>query len=362
MPKTSLSITLGDDGLYHARVFAADSDGKRISKRIAGNSKKEVRQMAEQFKEEVKRQKPAVLKMTLREAAEGYIYYLSNKRDPIRESSAGNYRTFCRNQLLDLADVPIMNITEDMLQDEIYNMEMRLGAQYIRNVMSFFVAAIKHYRKRFRPYLEYPPVTQPKVKVPDPSFLAKKLPTLKRRKRLYLAVVLAAYCGLRRGEICALDLHKDIEYDVPYMLGDRVVNICMIHITKTMSRTESGKFVIYPRPKSSSGNRTLYAPDWIADLLKEARDKPDFKWLAPDSITSEFTEWARKNDIHCSFHGLRHFFASIAKSMDIPDNYMMNLMGHANTAMTNYYQEIIWETKLEVSEKLLSFLVANEQH
>jgi len=361
MPKTSLSITLGDDGLYHARVFAADSDGKRISKRITGNSKKEARQMADQFKEEVKRQKPAVLKMTLREAAEGYIYYIGNKRDPLRESTMLNYRSYTRNYLLDISDTPIMDITEELLQDEVYKMEMKLGAQHIRNIMSFFVSSIKHYRKGFRPELELPPTSQSKVTVPDASVFSEKLHTLKNRPRIYLPVVLAAYCGLRRGEICALDLNKDIEYDVPYRLNGSDTSICVIHVTKTMSRVRGKGYEVFEMTKTKSGIRTLYAPEWISDLLKEARDMPGFTWPAPSSVSSAFRFWAHDNGIECTFHGLRHFFASIAKAMDIPDIYMMHLMGHANTSMTNYYQEIMNDKKLEVSDKLLSFVASNKQ-
>lgn len=361
MPKTNLTITLGDDGLYHARVFAADSDGKRISKRIKGISRKEVRQKADQFQTEVKRQKPSALKMTLREATSGYIEYMGSKRKPASAATLNSYTSMANTKLQRLADVPILDITEEMLQDEVYDLELKYSGKYIHNIMNFFLPAIRHYRKRFHPELEMPDIEDPVTKVPDVNLLKDRISLLKGNPRLYIPVILAAYCGMRRSEICALNLKEDVEYDVPYRKDDPAHTVCIIRIAKAKVRSVDHSYVVQNRTKSDAGTRDLYAPQWIGDLLKEARANPDFAWYTPDNTSHAFSKWAKKNDIQCTFHGLRHFFASIGKALDIPDLYMMNLMGHSTVSMTNRYQEVMEDKELEVSDKLLMFLEQNKQ-
>lgn len=361
MPKSTLTITLGDDGLYHARIWATDSDGKRTSKRISGNSRKEVRQKAELFQNEIKRQKPTAMKMTVHEAAIGYIEYMERKKNPASASTLYSYHSMANSKLQSLRDIPIIDLTEEMLQDEIYELEMIYSGKYIHNIINFYVPAIRHFRKGFRPDLELPEKEAPVTRVPDADVLKARLHTLKDNKRLYIPVVLAAYCGLRRSEICALDLHTDVDYDVPYGSPDDLHNICVISISKARVPSKNSRYVTQGKTKSESGTRRLYAAQWIGDLLKEARDDPEFEWYSPDNTSHAFSKWAAKNNIGCSFHGLRHFFASIGKSLDIPDLYMMNLMGHSTVSMTNHYQEIMSDKELEVSDKLLRFLEQNKQ-
>ena len=361
MPKQTLTITLGDDGLYHTRVFSTDSDGRRTSKRIKGTTRKEVRQKAAQFQEEIKRQKPDAVRMTVREAALAYIDYMANKRKPASASTLYSYNSMAKTKLQNIADTRIIDVTEEMLQDEIYELEMHYSGKYIHNIMNFFVPAIRRFRKGFRPDLEMPEIEDPVTKVPDTKVLKEKISLLKDDKRLYIPVILAAYCGLRRSEICALDLHTDIEYDVPYTLHACERSVCVIHISKARVASLESRFVTQNHNKSEAGTRTVYAAQWIGDLLKEARDTPEFRWESPDYISHAFSKWAQKNNIDCTFHGLRHFFASIGKALDIPDLYMMNLMGHSTTSMTNRYQEIMRDKELEVSDKLLLFLEQNKQ-
>ena len=361
MPKSTLTITLGDDGLYHARVFSADSDGKRVSKRISGNSRKEVRQKAESFQNEVKRQKPTAMKMTVHEAAMAYIEYMENKKKPASAATLYSYQSMANSKLQSLHDVPIIDVTEEMLQDEVYELEMKYTGKYIHNIMNFYVPAIRHFRKGFRPELELPEKEAPVTRVPDADVLKAKLRTIKDNKRLYLPAILAAYCGLRRSEICALDLREDIDYDVPYGSPDDLHIICIINICKARVSSRHSRYVTQDRTKSEAGTRKLYAAQWIGDLLKEARDDPDFQWYSPDNTSHAFSKWAEKNNIGCTLHGLRHFFASIGKSLDIPDLYIMGLMGHSTVSMTNKYQEIMNAAELEVSDKLLRFLEQNKQ-
>lgn len=357
MPK--LTITQGKDGLFHARVFGPVRDnGKRPSKRISGHSKKEVEQKAKEIQEEFSRQKPQVFKMTLREAVYNYINYMENKREPASASTIRSYTSIAKTKFQNLMDVPLMDITENMLQDCVYDLELEYSGKYIHNIINFIVPAIRHSRKGFRPDLELPDKEKPVTKVPDIEDLRVKMEKITNR-RLYIPTLLAAYCGMRRSEICALDFKTDIEYDVPYVVDGTEHRIGIIHITKALVQNAKGKYVLQHKTKSDAGTRNLIVADWINDILKEIRDDPKFEMYNPDRISHVFINWANNNGINCSLHGLRHFFASMGKALNIPDLYMMEAMGHETNYMLNHYQEIIDAKRAEVNNDLLLFIEKN---
>lgn len=43
----------------------------------------------------------------------------------------------------------------------------------------------------------------------------------------------------------------------------------------------------------------------------------------PNGIAKEFSKLSEKFRIACSFHGLRHYYASIMDALGIPENYQM---------------------------------------
>ena len=353
----NIKVTKDKNGMYHARVFSSpDSDGKRISKRITGYTEREVRRQAEDFLEEMKRQ-PKAFGMTLREATAKYINYLENKKKPLAASTIRRYDSYARCHFQELQDVSIVSITDSMIQKEIYALEESVGAKTIRNVVNFYVPCIRHFRKGFRPELELPDLQRPVTKVPDMSELREKIINI-TNTRLKVPVLLAAYCGMRESEIAALDLNKDIEYDKTVSFGDSTHQVSIIHITKAMVMDKNNEYVI-KETKTDAGTRDLFIPKWLGDILKEIKDDPTYKPYPPHKMASRFCYWAKKNNIECSLHGLRHFYASFMDALNIPDNYAMLLMGHSTDTMLKRYQEIMKQKSLEVNRDLLIFLENN---
>lgn len=357
-PKSKLTITQGKDGLFHARIFSpADADGKRTSKRITGHSEADVQRQADEYFAEMKRQ-PQAFRMTLREACDRYLDYLANKKKPLSPSTLRLYSGIARTYLTSLHDIPLISITEEMIQNEIYGLEMKVSAKTIHNIINFYVPCIKHSRRGFRPELDLPDLQKPVTKVPDMAVLKEKINSIDNI-RLKIPVLLASYCGMRRSEIAALDLSADVEYDKVMHIGEDAHTVCIIHITKAMVMDPDGNYVI-KSTKSEAGERDLFIPSWLGDILKEARDSNEYVPYPPHKISSRFYEWAEREEIGCSFHGLRHFYASIMKALNIPDNYAMLLMGHSTDNMLQRYQEIMNEKELEVNRDLLVYLENNQ--
>lgn len=353
----TINVTKDKNGMYHTRVYGPfDPNGKRITKRIIGYTEREVRRAAEDFLEEMKRQ-PQIFGLTLKAAALNYIDYLENKRTPPSPSTLKSYYSMTECHFKAIHDIPIIEITEEMIQKEIYKLERTHSAKSIHNIVHFYVPCIQHSRRGFRPELDLPQKQKPVTKVPDTAVLISEINQMKNR-RLKIPVLLAAYCGMRESEIAALDLKKDIEYDKEIKLGEDTFIVSIIHVTKALVMDRHREWIT-KSTKSEAGTRDLFIPSWLGKTLKEVRDDPTYIPYTPIEISNKFAYWSKKRNIGCTFHGLRHFYASIMKALNIPDNYAMLLMGHSTDNMLQRYQEIMNDKHLEVNKDLLIFLENN---
>ena len=137
-------------------------------------------------------------------------------------------------------------------------------------------------------------------------------------KTLLRAVMLAAFCSLRRGEICALE-SSDIDGHI-------------IHVTKDLVADRDGKLIVKP-PKTKKSVRDIAAPAFVVDLMPEhGRICP----LTPKQLTDRFRRAVKASGCpHFRFHDLRHYYVSIAHAIGIPDAYIMESGGWSTPAVMN---------------------------
>lgn len=123
---------------------------------------------------------------------------------------------------------------------------------------------------------------------------------------LEVPVLLAAFCLMRRGEICGLSMN-DIKENI-------------IHVHHSLVEGED-KNLHLKAPKTNSSDRYVEAPDFVIDRIKQVGH---ITTLKPHSITIMFERVLKKNNIqHFRFHDLRHYSASIRHALGIPDAYIM---------------------------------------
>ncbi|MFA6071498.1 MAG: tyrosine-type recombinase/integrase, partial [Janthinobacterium sp.] len=146
-------------------------------------------------------------------------------------------------------------------------------------------------------------------------------------------VLLAAWCGLRRGEIFALKpddvdwKNKSIRVDENTAINDE----CMY--------VDKG-------PKSDNGYREVVVPRYLMDLLdgmrKSWKEIPKRFWsIRPDHYSSYFAELIRNRELApIRFHDLRHYHASWLYANKIPDQYAAKHLGHDIRTLKATYQHI----------------------
>ncbi len=148
-------------------------------------------------------------------------------------------------------------------------------------------------------------------------------------------VLLAAWCGLRRGEIFALK-PNDIDWKRKTIKIDESTAI-----NDEYDYVDKG-------PKSHNGYREVVVPSYLMDLLDAYRKSWDgiperlFN-LRPDYYSSYFKEYIidrHKELPPIRFHDLRHYHASWLYAKGIPDKYAAERLGHDIQTLKAIYQHI----------------------
>ena len=167
-------------------------------------------------------------------------------------------------------------------------------------------------------------VSSKRVHVPT-ELEVKGLLQIFRNTELEIPIMLAAYGGLRRGEICALRM-SDIDGD-------------FVHVSKAVVRDPSGAWVT-KEPKTASSARSVLLPHFVIERIQA---QGYITHLLPSQVSNRF--WKRQRNLgippYC-FHSLRHFHASYLHYLNIPDAYIQKRGGWANAStLQNIYRHAL---------------------
>ena len=150
------------------------------------------------------------------------------------------------------------------------------------------------------------------------------------------AVVLAAWCGLRRGEILAL--RRD---DIDLKAGTVTVHRTQTEMLSTRQRFDS-------RPKSDAGYRTVAMPPHVIPFVKEHLDKhagPSRMFVSStggpmhgDTLRQAFARARDKVGLEgFRFHDLRHTGQTLAAATGATLADLMKRLGHSSPAAAMRY-------------------------
>ena len=167
-------------------------------------------------------------------------------------------------------------------------------------------------------------VSSKRVHVPT-ELEVKGLLQIFRNTELEVPIMLAAYGGLRRGEICALRM-SDIDGD-------------FVHVSRAVVRDPSGEWVTKD-PKTASSVRSVLLPHFVIERIQA---QGYITHLLPSQVSNRF--WKKQRNLgippYC-FHSLRHFHASYLHYLNIPDAYIQKRGGWANAStLQNIYRHAL---------------------
>lgn len=188
----------------------------------------------------------------------------------------------------------------------------------------------------------------PERSIATPAQVAELVEAITPRFRA--AVVLAAWCGLRRGEVCALRT-ADVDLD----RGVVRVSKNWVELLEEPTRFEKD-------PKSAAGRRTVAVPPHVIPVLREHANEyagDEFFFVdrngarvRSNAVYQAFVRARKKVGVTISFHDLRHTGQSLAAATGASLVDLKQRLGHSSTAAAQRYMHAVEGRDAEIAKAL----------
>ena len=294
-------------GAWNCRVMI---DGQSYS--FTHADKKTVMRMASEFADEYRR------KMDNPTLLERMREYVAENEERLSPSTVRSYNGMIRmieERTPRIANKRLSAITEQDVSDIVRPLRT---LKTKRNYVNFVHACTGKSAGKLTG------VSSKRVHVPT-ELEVKGLLQIFRNTELEVPIMLAAYGGLRRGEICALRM-SDIDGD-------------FVHVSKAVVRDQLGEWVTKD-PKTASSVRSVLLPHFVIERIQV---QGYITHLLPSQVSNRF--WKKQRNLgippYC-FHSLRHFHASYLHYLNIPDAYIMQRGGWSTpSVMQSIYRHAL---------------------
>ena len=226
-----------------------------------------------------------------------------------------------------------------MLQTEINQYSACHSPKSTANLSGFVMTVLRYYGRN----LKSPTLPQRKkqtVYIPSTEEMQSIVDYIREHKPKYFVPIMLAFMGLRRSEICALNLSDLADDDV-------------LTIDKAMVQNEAKQWVVKQQTKTVDSTRTLLLPHDLAELIR----KQKFIYNGhPELIYRTLTETQDILNIpHFPLHKCRHFFASYLHNEGYSDKQIQEMGGwKSNSVLQTVYQHAmeIDEAKRKVADTM----------
>lgn len=268
--------------------------------------------------------------MTFKTAAEKYIEVKANILSP---STIRSYCGITRNLSSSFTGKRISDITAIDVQKEINDYSRTRSPKTTHNAHGFISAVMSMFAPNIMLNTTLPQKSKSDFYIPTDEDVKRILTAAKGTE--YEIPLLLATLGLRRSEICALTL-DDLDGNT-------------LTINKALVLNEEDKFVLKYNAKTEEGNRKIYIPDAVADLIREQ----GYIYKRHPGKISEHLEAIQKNlgIPKFSMHKLRHYYASMSHALGIPDSYIMQAGGwKSDSVLKGVYRHAMEDKKKEMQE------------
>lgn len=330
-------------------------NGQRHNAPETYRSEADARRFLERIQQEVERghwQPDARLgHRTLRECCEAYL----EESPSVGERWAETCRRNMRLHLDDLLDRPIATITPPIVRAWHAKALRGSGGRTAISQSYRFIRAVLNVAVQDGAIVRNPcqipgagGQKSPERPIASPGEVAELI--LATTPRYRAAVALAAWCGLRRGEICGLHTR-----DVDLEAGRVTVRRNYVELLEASRKFEKD-------PKSEAGKRTVTIPPHVIPLLSQhARQFAGSTYFVADShgkqargntIYQAFVRAWEKVGLTIAFHDLRHTGQSLAAATGASLVDLKKRLGHSSTAAAQRYMHAIEGRDAQIADAL----------
>jgi len=324
------SIKKTKNGMYRARVFVGrDANGKQLFESVTRTGEKECKSAARKIEQELEDKKFInVGNIKLVNWVDEWIRLNKGRLSP---STVGLYKIYSNAHYKPFfKQMKLSQVNEIHIRQFMSEKMKTLSPNTVRKLMTVLGKMLREILKDKNPVKD--------IEIPKKAKYNPIVPTTKEFELLREVVIgtfdepiilIAAWCGLRRGEIFALK-PNDIDW-----------NKGMITVDESYAINDDYMYE-YKSPKSDNGFRIVSAPDELMSILdvyyKSLKKVPERLFnMRPDHYSDRFhaiivnfnADKEQQDKLPLiRFHDLRHYHASWLYENDFPDQYAARHMGH----------------------------------
>jgi integrase len=370
------------NGTFQASVFVGTlTDGKKKYEYITCDTEKECKTRARELETDIEnRAYSNYANMRFDVWSEKWVLVSMHE---LTSGTVKGYKAYINNHFIPFfGNMKLKNIQEMHVKEFVTNKLKELSSTTVRK-MFFLLSWILHDALKIKnPCRD---ITPPKTNKYKPNVLDEAgfnlIHNALKNTWDEIPLLLAAYCGMRAGEIFALKW-DDIKKDEG-----------LIKIDESRAITEDEGY-INKSPKSERGYRQVATPSIVFDLIERHRitQKAINNYLfmiRPDSYSERFGKlidrhniairqikrgktckddynviYEHKNKIQFNvqgevlpdirFHDLRHYHATILHKHGISDQYAAERLGHDIMVLKKIYQHLELDVKKDIDNKVVS--------
>jgi len=308
-------------GMWNVMVYSHTEGGKRKYVSFTAPTKAQVELKAAEYKANKKRL--TYTDLTVKQAVDGYI----NAKEAVLSPATIRGYTNTSKHFDRIGSKKIRSLSSEEVQTFISDLSIKgLSPKTIKNVYGLLTASIALYCPDLYFRVSLPAKKKTRPSSPSDGAVA----ALYEQATGNLKKAIAFGClGLRVGEICALT-YDDIDGDT-------------IHISKDMVMNKNNQWIIKDVPKTEDSDRIVKVPGYLLELIGEGTGR--IVPVYPNTICKRFIKLRDKLGLSIKFHDLRHYFASTAAVLNIPDIYTADMGGWSRAGnapvMKSVYQNNI---------------------
>lgn len=258
------------------------------------------------------------------------LEYIENRKNVISPATVRTYDRKIKQLSDEFKAKNLYDITSEDVQKEINKFSVDHEPKTVASLHGFIASVMGVYR----------PNMTLRTKLPQKIIKDRYLPSEDDIKRILekakgtcdsIAFQLGVL-SLRRSEICALSMDD--------------LNGNELHIRKNLVYNTNNIWELKDTPKTDASNRIIYLPD---SLVEEIQEQGYFFKFTPPKLNEHLHKYQKELEIQTfRFHDLRHYFASYAHSMGIPDADILAIGGW----QTDNVMKKVYRRSLELSKKL----------
>ena len=303
-------------GSWRCRVYSyTDEDGKKHQESFTAPTKAEAEMMAAEYAANKKRRVRHDL--TVGEAIAGYINAKEGVLSPGTIRGYANYLSHYEP----INSKRIRKLTSEELQLWVSEEARRYSPKTVKNVYALLTASVGLYAPDIAFKVTLP--AQQKKRPESPSDDAVRA-LFGAAQPAFKVCIGFGMCGLREGEVSALK-YEDIQNGVA-------------HVHAVLVKDRYHNWIYKELPKTEGSDRFIMLPGFLLELIGEGEGFVTN--MNPATISKKFTLLRDKLGYKTRFHDLRHYFASTAAILGVPDIYTADMGGweRNSSVMKSVYQ------------------------